>query len=64
MITTQTITVGKWRWPVYALLFFATTINNMDRQIFRVLVPTLQLAIGWMETGYARVIAGYAGCRA
>lgn len=48
--------MGK-RWKVCALLFFATTINYMDRQIFGILGPTLQDEIGWSEIEYGYIVA-------
>lgn len=45
------------RWRVCALLFFATTINYMDRQIFGILGPTLQEEIGWTEGQYGIIVA-------
>ena len=34
--------MGNFRWTVVALLFFATTINYVDRQIIGLLKPTLE----------------------
>ena len=34
--------IGRYRWVICALLFFATTINYMDRQVLGILAPTLQ----------------------
>ena len=47
------------RWRVCALLFFATTINYMDRQIFSILGPTLQNEIGWTESQYGLIVATF-----
>ncbi len=47
------------RWRVCALLFFATTINYMDRQIFSILGPTLQAEIGWSESQYGLIVASF-----
>ena len=33
--------VGHYRWVICALLFFATTINYVDRAVFGVLEPEL-----------------------
>lgn len=41
-----------YRWTICALLFFGTTINYIDRQVFSILAPTLQSEIGWTETQY------------
>ena len=35
-----------YRWTVVALLFVATTINYIDRQVLGILAPTLQREIG------------------
>jgi ACS family hexuronate transporter-like MFS transporter len=32
---------GHYRWVVCAILFFATTINYIDRQVIGILKPTL-----------------------
>ncbi|MBL0940022.1 MAG: MFS transporter [Gemmatimonadaceae bacterium] len=47
--------VGRYRWTICALLFFATTINYIDRQITGILAPTLQAEFGWTETQYADI---------
>jgi MFS transporter, ACS family, hexuronate transporter len=50
----DTVSPGKYRWMICALLFFATTINYLDRNILGLLAPTLQKEIGWtpIEYGY------------
>lgn len=48
-------TIGRYRWTICALLFFATTINYIDRQITGILGPTLQAEFGWSETQYADI---------
>ena len=50
---------GSYRWCICALLFFATTINYMDRQVLGLLAPTLQKDIGWSETQYAHIIVAF-----
>jgi ACS family hexuronate transporter-like MFS transporter len=47
--------IGKYRWTICFLLFFATTINYLDRQVTGVLAPTLQAEFGWSETQYANI---------
>lgn len=49
--------VGNVRWTICAMLFVATTINYMDRQVLSILKPTLQHSIGLSEEGYGNVIA-------
>jgi ACS family hexuronate transporter-like MFS transporter len=48
--------VGNVRWGICALLFFATTINYIDRQIIGVLKPDLQKSIGWDEIEYSNIV--------
>src|SRR5690349_18889022 len=51
--------VGRVRWGICALLFFATTINYIDRQVISVLKPTLQAEYGWDETTYANIVFAF-----
>ncbi|MEO7891950.1 MAG: MFS transporter [Vicinamibacterales bacterium] len=51
---------GHYRWVVCALLFFATTINYVDRQIIGILKPTLVAEFGWGdERIYAAIIFSF-----
>jgi ACS family hexuronate transporter-like MFS transporter len=54
-----TIKVGNYRWVICALLFFATTINYVDRQILGNLSPTLQKTIGWNEQEYGYITSAF-----
>jgi len=56
---TPKLSVGRVRWGICALLFFATTINYIDRQMISVLKPTLQAEYGWNETAYANIIFSF-----
>ncbi|KQN71214.1 MFS transporter [Sphingomonas sp. Leaf62] len=47
---------GRYRWGIVALLFMATVINYVDRQMIGVLKPTLSKDLGWTETDFANVI--------
>lgn len=51
--------VGRVRWGICALLFFATTINYIDRQVISVLKPDLQTEFGWTETDYANIVTAF-----
>ena len=51
--------VGRYRWVICALLFFATTINYIDRQVLGLLAPDLQKEIGWTELDYARIVIAF-----
>jgi ACS family hexuronate transporter-like MFS transporter len=50
---------GHFRWVICALLFFATTINYVDRGILGVLAPDLQREIGWSDTEYGDINAAF-----
>lgn len=51
--------IGHYRWVVCALLFFAATINYVDRQVISLLKTTLQNEIGWSEVDYSWVIFAF-----
>lgn len=57
-------TIGKYRWTICALLFFATTVNYLDRQVLSLLQPFLAKEFSWTNTDYANITAvfqfGYA----
>ncbi|MDP3180700.1 MAG: MFS transporter, partial [Bacteroidota bacterium] len=38
----QLKTIGNYRWTICALVFFATTINYLDRQVISLLKPFLE----------------------
>ena len=50
------VRVGHYRWVICALLFFAATINYIDRQVIGILKPTLQTEIGWTEVQYSWIV--------
>lgn len=49
----------RFRWIICALLFFATTINYMDRGVLGVMEPVLQKVIGWTATEYGDINAAF-----
>ena len=51
--------VGHYRWVICALLFFATAINYIDRQVFSILAPKLQEVIGWNEIEYGYIVLSF-----
>ncbi|MCE4539797.1 MFS transporter [Pelomonas sp. P7] len=57
-------TMGNYRWTICALLFFATTVNYLDRQVLSLLAPALSKEFAWSNSDYANVTAvfqfGYA----
>src|SRR5687767_12462465 len=52
-------TGGYFRWVICALLFFAATINYIDRQVIGILKPTLQQQFGWSEIDYADIVFAF-----
>jgi ACS family hexuronate transporter-like MFS transporter len=69
MSITAVSSIGWSRWGICALLFFATTLNYIDRQIIGILKPVLGKELGWSEIDYSNVVfafqiayaIGYAG---
>src|SRR5215203_559396 len=58
--------IGKYRWVICALLFFATTINYIDRQVLGILATddTFKAQIGWNEAEYGFVNTAFQGAYA
>lgn len=55
----QTAPRGRYRWTICSLLFVATTINYIDRQVLGILAPDLQRAIGWSEVEYGYIVVAF-----
>lgn len=51
--------IGRIRWRICALLFWATTLNYIDRQVLGVLAPSLGHALGWTQVDYAHIAAAF-----
>lgn len=47
--------IGKYRWTICSLIFFATTINYLDRQVISLLKSTLSAELNWNDADYANV---------
>jgi len=50
---------GGFRWTVISLLFFATTINYLDRQVIGLLKDNLAQDFNWSETDYSRIVMAF-----
>ena len=61
---TATQPESRYRWMILALVFFATTINYIDRQILSLLKPMLDVSIGWTNTQYGWVNSAFQGAYA
>jgi ACS family hexuronate transporter-like MFS transporter len=55
----QTTGAPSHRWVILALLFFATTINYIDRQILALLKPMLDAELGWTNEQYGYVNSAF-----
>ena len=51
--------IGKYRWTICALIFFATTINYLDRAVISLLKPDLEIAFNWTESDYADIVIAF-----
>ena len=49
----------SYRWTICALLFVATTINYVDRQVLGILAPTLQRELHWTEADYGDIVSWF-----
>lgn len=52
-------TIKNYRWIIVGLLFAATTINYLDRQIIGLLKPVLEKEFDWTETDFARIVMAF-----
>jgi len=51
--------INHYRWLIVTLLFFATTINYLDRQIIGLLKPVLEKEFSWTETDFAHIVMAF-----
>lgn len=47
------------RWVICGLLFFATTVNYIDRQALGILKPTLEKDLHWTEADYGWIVSAF-----
>lgn len=50
---------GNYRWRILVLIFFATTINYIDRQVIGMLKPFIAEDLGWTESGYGYIVTAF-----
>jgi ACS family hexuronate transporter-like MFS transporter len=53
----MSIKYKNYRWTICGLLFFATTVNYLDRQVLSLLAPSLSEEFHWSNTDYANITA-------
>ncbi len=51
--------IERYRWKICALLFFATAINYIDRQVLGILAPQLQKELSWSDTQYGLIVSSF-----
>ncbi|MBN2020203.1 MAG: MFS transporter [Sedimentisphaerales bacterium] len=51
--------IGKFRWIICGLLFIATALNYIDRQILGILKPALEKGLNWSEGDYASIVTAF-----
>src|ERR1044072_701910 len=51
--------LGNYRRLICALLFFASTINYVDRQVIGILEKDLRTIIGWSQIDYGNIVAAF-----
>ena len=54
-----TVGIGRYRWRICALLFAATTLNYIDRQVIGILAPDLQRLFSMSEIEYSYIIIAF-----
>jgi ACS family hexuronate transporter-like MFS transporter len=59
---TDNTKIGNYRWTVCALIFFATTVNYLDRQVIGILKPMLEADLGIGEKAYSHIIMAFQLC--
>jgi MFS transporter, ACS family, hexuronate transporter len=50
---------GRYRWMIVALLFFATTVNYIDRTMLGLLKTDLSKEFGWTEDDYGNIVTAF-----
>ena len=51
--------IKNYRWIILALLFIATCINYLDRQIIGLLKPYLEKEFSWTETDFSHIVMAF-----
>lgn len=51
--------IGRYRWTICSLVFYATTINYLDRQVISLLKPILEKEFSWKESDYSNIVIAF-----
>lgn len=57
--SSTTTKIGRYRWTICSLVFFATTVNYLDRQVISLLKPTLEKEFSWAESDYSNIVIAF-----
>lgn len=55
----RVVKIKNYRWIIVILIFLATTINYVDRQIIGLLKPILEVEFNWSETDFAHIVMAF-----
>jgi MFS transporter, ACS family, hexuronate transporter len=58
-VATTPSRAGRYRWTIVALLFFATTVNYVDRTMLGLLKPDLAKELSWSEDDYGNIVTAF-----
>jgi MFS transporter, ACS family, hexuronate transporter len=59
MLNASAQKTGNMRWTIVALLFFATTVNYIDRTMLGILAPMLGKELNWGENDYGNIVTAF-----
>src|ERR1700737_5191257 len=51
--------ICRYRCTICSLVFYATTINYLDRQVISLLKPTLEKEFNWAESDYSNIVVAF-----
>lgn len=51
--------IGNYRWTICALIFFATTLNYLDRAVISLLKEYLEVEFDWTQSDYANITVAF-----
>jgi ACS family hexuronate transporter-like MFS transporter len=58
-VASSPVRAGRYRWTIVALLFFATTVNYVDRTMLGLLKSDLTSEFGWTEDDYGTIVTAF-----
>jgi len=59
-MTQSKVKIGNYRWTICGLIFFATTVNYLDRQVISLLKDDyLEKVFNWSESDYSNIVIAF-----